>query len=165
MIAPRSSQASSNLVPSTHLWELDGQVHVRVHVDEATPGLLAELDRQGLDRRHTARDRIEGWIPTGKLSALAAVDGVRMVHPVLPGRLRTTADAALRGAVARATGVDGTGVTVGVISDGAGTLPAAAVPANCSPGSGSEGQAMADILHTIPPAPTILFSPATPHTH
>jgi subtilisin family serine protease len=158
MIAPRSSQASSNLVPSTHLWELDGQVHVRVHVDEATPGLLAELDRQGLDRRHTARDRIEGWIPTGKLASLAAVDGVRMVHPVLPGRLRTTADAALRGAVARATGVDGTGVTVGVISDGAGTLPAAAIPANCSPGSGSEGQAMADIVHTIAPGATILFS-------
>src|SRR5262249_52421195 len=89
---------------------------------------------------------------------LAAGDGFRMVHPVLPGRLRPTADAALRGAVARATGVDGTAVTVGVISDGAGTLPAAAIPANCSPGSGSEGQAMADIVHTIAPGATILFS-------
>jgi subtilisin family serine protease len=158
MLAPRTSQASSNLVPSTHLWERDGQVHVRVRVDEATPDLLAELDRRGLDRRHTARDRIEGWIPTVKLGSLADVDGVRMVHPVLPGRLRATADSALRADVARGTGVDGTGVTVGVISDGAGTLPASAIPANCSAGSGSEGQAIADIVHTLAPGATILFS-------
>ena len=158
MIAPRASQGSSTFIPSTHLWERDGQVHVRVRVDDATPGLLAELDRRGLDRRHTARDRIEGWIPTGKLASLGDVDGVRMVHPVLPGRLRTTADAALRADVARGTGVDGTGVTVGVISDGAGTLAASAIPANCSAGSGSEGQAMADIVHTFAPGATIYFS-------
>src|SRR4029077_18887801 len=123
------------------------------HGDAATPALFAELDRHGLDRRHTARDRIEGWIATGKLGSLADVDGVRMVHPVLPGRLRATADSALRADVARGTGVDGTGVIVGVISDGAGTLPASSVPANCSAGRGSEGQAIADIVHTLAPRP------------
>jgi hypothetical protein len=158
MIAPQTTRPRSNLVPSTHLWERDGQVHVRVHVDEATSDLLAELDRHGLDRRHTARDRIEGWIPTGKLGSLADVDGVRMVHPVLPGRLRATADSALHADVARSTGVDGTGVIVGVISDGAGTLPASSVPANCSAGSGSEGQAITDIVHTLAPGATIYFS-------
>ena len=158
MIAPQAAQPRSNLVPSTHLWERDGQVHVRVHVDDATPDLLAELDRHGLDRRHTSRDRIEGWIPTGKLESLGDVAGVKMVHPVLPGRLRATADSALRADVARGTGVDGTGVIVGVISDGAGTLPASSVPANCSAGSGSEGQAIADIVHTLAPGATIYFS-------
>jgi subtilisin family serine protease len=158
MVAPQASQPSSNLVPSTHLWERDGQVHVRVRVDDATPDLLAALDRGGLDRRHTGRHRIEGWIPTWELASLAGIDGVRMVHPVLPGRLRATADSALRADVARGTGVDGTGVTVGVISDGAGTLPPSAIPANCSAGSGSEGQAIADIVHTLAPGATVLFS-------
>jgi subtilisin family serine protease len=158
MIEARTTQTSSNLVPSTHLWERDGQVHVRVRVDVVTADLLAELDRRGLDRRHTARDRVEGWIPTAKLASLADIDGVRMVHPVLPGRLRATADSALRADVARGTGVDGTGVSLGVISDGAGTLPSSAIPANCSAGSGSEGQAIADIVHTLAPGATIFFS-------
>ena len=158
MIAPPTSQPSSNFVPSTHLWQRDGQVHVRVRVDEATPDLLAELDRRGLDRRHTARDRVEGWIATASLRSLADVSGVRMVHPVLPGRLRATADSALRADVARGTGVDGTGVTVGVISDGAGTLPSSAIPANCNAGSGSEGQAIADIVHTLAPGATVFFA-------
>src|SRR5262249_58441907 len=91
-------------------------------------------------------------------AAPRAYGGFRWVHPVVRGRFSSPADAALRGAAARATGVDGTGVAVVFISDGAGSLPAAAVPANCSPGSGSEGQAMADIVHTIAPGATILFS-------
>ena len=122
MIAPQAAQPRSNLVPSTHLWERDGQVHVRVRVDEATPALLAELDRRGLDRRHTSRDRVEGWIPTGSSSLSAAYPGSKWsirFSRTPPHHRRLRAPRRRR----RGTGVDGSGVTVGVISDGAGTLP------------------------------------------
>jgi hypothetical protein len=148
--APRSAFA-----PSTHLWERDGQVHVRVTTDDPTdPALRAA----GLDPRHVGRDRVVGWIAAQDLDALQRLPAVRAVRPVLPGRLRVTADSAARADLARATGFDGTGVTVGVISDGKGSLPDSVVPAGCAVGSGSEGQAIMEIVGTLAPGTTRLFS-------
>jgi subtilisin family serine protease len=154
LLAPPAA-LSTNLVPSSHLWERDGRVHVRITTDDPTD---AALRATGFDPRHTARDRIEGWLPTPNLDALQSVPSVRTIRPVLPGRLRATADAASRADLARATGFDGTGVTVGVISDGAGTLPASSVPAGCAAGNGAEGQALLEIVGTLAPGTRRLFS-------
>ena len=97
-------------------------------------------------------------MPAEKLAALEELPAVRGVRPVLPGRLRATADAATRADLARATGFDGTGVVVGVISDGKGTLPDSVVPTGCSAGSGSEGQALMEIVGTLVPGTTRLFA-------
>src|SRR5262249_6980845 len=131
------TRRSSNFVPSSHLWERDGRVHVRIITDEPTSPALRDA---GFEPRHTGRDRVEGWIGTQNLEALHNLPGVRTIRPVLPGRLRATADAASRADLARATGFDGSGVTVGVISDGKGSLPDSAVPDGCAAGSGAEGQ-------------------------
>src|SRR2546428_276406 len=71
---------------------------------------------------------------------------------------------------ARATGFDGSGITVGVISDGidhiaqsvvTGNVPAGTgVPGGfgCAAGRGDEGTAMLEIVHDLAPGATLLFS-------
>ncbi len=155
LLEPIPATATSQLAPSTHLWQRDGRVHVRITTDDPT---TPALEAAGLARRHTTRDRVEGWLPAEKLAALEDLPAVRAVRPVLPGRLRATADAATRANLARATGFDGTGITVGVISDGKGSLPDSTVPAGCSAGTGSEGQAIIEIVATLAPGTTRLFA-------
>ena len=155
VVEPQRAAATSQFIPSTHLWEHDGRVHVRIATDDPTS---PAFEAAGLDRRHVARDHVEGWMPAEKLAVLEELPAVRGVRPVLPGRLRATADAATRADLARATGFDGTGVVVGVISDGKGTLPDSVVPAGCAAGSGSEGQALMEIVGTLAPGTTRLFA-------
>jgi Subtilase family/Dictyostelium (slime mold) repeat len=154
LVAPAPTP-SSQFAPSTHLWERDGKVHVRITTDDPSDPALRNA---GLDARHTSRDRVEGWLPAQNLEALQNVPTVRGVRPVLPGRLRATADGASRADLARATGFDGSGITVGVISDGKGSLPDSVVPAGCTAGSGSEGQAISEIVGTLAPGTRRLFS-------
>src|SRR5262245_44862123 len=63
LVAPDTIPAprSPTFAPSSHLWERDGRVHVRLHVD---PVILdeAQLEEHGLDQRRRHGDRIEGWI-------------------------------------------------------------------------------------------------------
>jgi subtilisin family serine protease len=110
-----------------------------------------------------------------RLRELAAVGLVRTITPVRPGHLQvgsvtSEGDAAAQGPQARATGFDGTGVKVGVISDGVdhlaqsistGNLAAGTgVPAGtgCAAGSGDEGTAMLEIVHDLAPGATLMFS-------
>ena len=155
VVEPQRAATTSQFIPSTHLWEHDGRVHVRIATDDPTSPVF---EAAGLDRRHVARDHVEGWMPAEKLAALEGLPAVRGVRAVLPGRLRATADTATRADLARATGFDGTGVVVGVISDGKGTLPDSVVPTGCAAGSGSEGQALMEIVGTLAPGTTRLFA-------
>lgn len=151
---------SPRLVPVDGPWLMDGRVHVAVRV--ATDAAAAEpaLRAAGLTAIRSSGAVVEGWLPSSGLAALANVADVRSVRPVRPGRLRVTADGPARADLARATGYDGTGVVVGVISDGVDGLPATTVPAgtNCDRGSGSEGRAMIEIVKTLAPGVTTLFS-------
>ncbi len=158
LIAPEPSAAApaSNLVPVAGAWKQGDALHVHVHLE---PGAApVDLTARGLLVERTVGDVVEGWVGAQDVAAVADLPAVRAIRPARPGRLRVTADAASRAALARATGYDGSGITIGVISDGAGSLRASSVPSGCDPGSGSEGQALMQVAHTLAPGATLLFS-------
>ena len=153
------------------------KVHVLVSLASASPTDLALLARTGFKvERVSAEHRLaRGWLRTKDLRALAGLALVRSVVPVRPGRRRagsvtSEGDPAALGPQARAAGFDGSGITVGVISDGidhiaqsvvTGNVPAGTgVPGGfgCAAGSGDEGTAMLEIVHDLAPGATLLFS-------
>jgi subtilisin family serine protease len=160
LVAPETlpSPRPSRFQPAPQPWQRDDALHVRVRLDSGDPAALDSLVQAGFREARRRGDDVEGWLPAGDVPAVARLPGVRAVRPVLPGRLRATADGPARADLARATGYDGSGVVVGVISDGPGALPASVVPAGCTAGSGSEGQAMIEIVRALAPGVTVLFS-------
>jgi subtilisin family serine protease len=173
--------------------EASGGVHVSVQLDAAgdagseagNDATIAALSAAGLsvERRSDAYRLVEGWIATSRLRALAAQPGVRSVRPIDEGVLRagsvtSAGDDASGAARARQlSGVDGSGIVLGVISDGidglaasqaTGDLPAVTVPPDprCGGGSGNEGTALLEIVHDLAPGAQLLFSTgmATPLT-
>src|SRR5262249_53352548 len=154
-----------------------GMAHVFVRLEGAAPADVAELTNAGLtiERVDAAHRLVRGSVRTVDLRKLTALGVVRTIVPVRPGRLRagtvtSEGDAAALGPQARATGVDGSGVTVGVISDGIdhiatsiGSLDSpigTGVPVgpNCGAGSGDEGTAILEIVHDLAPGASLRFS-------
>ncbi|HEV7732983.1 MAG TPA: S8 family serine peptidase, partial [Candidatus Binatia bacterium] len=149
-------------------------VHVAVRLDAGALPLLAGT---GFAVERVAADGqlAEGWIAPARLPVLAAVPGVRSVRPVDVGMPRTGSvtsggDVASGAALVRQlSGLDGSGVRVGVISDGidglaaaqaTGDLPAVMVPPDprCTLGSGNEGTALLEIVHDLAPGADLMFS-------
>src|SRR4029453_18751864 len=92
---------------------------------------------------------------------------------VRSGRITTEGDAASRSNALRAQGLDGNGVTVGVISDGIDSLheaqatndlPDVVVPndTRCQRGAGDEGTALLEIVHAVAPGAKLLFRGPSP---
>lgn len=147
-------------------------VRVRVRLEPGALGTAAALAGAGLrvEREHPS-GLVEGVVPAEDLERLAALPAVRFVRAPLRGRLRvgsvtTEGDAAARADLARAQGFDGSGVAVGVISDGidslaaaqgSGDLGAVTVPPGCQAGSGDEGTAILEIVHDMAPGAGLLF--------
>jgi hypothetical protein len=117
---------------------------------------------------------IRARLPLDALEALGAEPEVERIRPA--GRAHTRAtnvsqgDVAHRAAAARtAFGVDGTGIAVGVLSDGVGSLaslqasgdlPSGVTVLPGQAGSGSEGTAMLEIVHDLAPGAQLLFATA-----
>lgn len=154
-----------------------GTVQVTVTLDDASDTVLAALAAAGLavERSSAAHRLVEGWIAPSRLRALAAQPGVRSVRPVDVGVLRSgsvsgAGDEASGAALVRQlSGLDGSGVRIGVISDGidglaaaqaTGDLPAVTVPPDprCGGGSGNEGTALLEIVHDLAPGADLVFS-------
>jgi subtilisin family serine protease len=169
-------KAPTRLVPLT---PHGSKARVFVRVASAEADDLTQLRRAGLriDRVVARHNLVRGRIRRKDLPRLASLDVVRSIEPVRRGHLRagsivTEGDAASRAPQARAVGFDGTGITVGVISDGiervdfsiatgdlpAGTgLPPSPSP-TCANGDGDEGTAMLEIVHDVAPGATLRFS-------
>jgi len=150
-----------------------GRMLVELHVDDDavfTDGTLAAYDGQVAE---VARGYgiVNVWVPADRLYDLAARSDVRFVCHVEPvftdlGSRLSEGDAIHNADDARACfGVDGTGVTVGVISDGidniaspqgSGDLPAVGTPG--ATGSGDEGTAMLEIVADLAPGATLNFA-------
>lgn len=142
----------------------------------------ARLRAAGMDVRATAdgppQAMVEGYVAVDRLDAIARVAGVIGVQPVQgigtdAGAKLSEGDAAHRGPAARALGVDGAGVKVGVISDSidqktdaggtggkiagsqaTGDLPATVEVLSDQPGASDEGRAMAEIIYDTAPGIT-----------
>jgi subtilisin family serine protease len=155
-------------------WSRQGRLHVQVRVQVLDDATRSALGRAGLtiEREDVANGLVEGWVPAASVRAVAGLDAVSSVRPVERGHTRigsvtSAGDAASRANQVRALGIDGTGVTVGVISDGldslaasqaSGDLAGVSVPGGCSAGSGAEGTAILGIVHDLAPGASLLFA-------
>jgi hypothetical protein len=199
--APRSVQAELVGLPVRGPGSLlrDGNlVLVEVRLDRGAAGAVDELEAAGgeiVDVSSRYRTVTVEAKPAD-LVALGHVPGVGGVTEVLApfvrapdcgGAVRSEGDAQLRAASARANwGVDGSGVTVGILSDsfnrdgGALTHAAGDVASGDLPGPGSpcgsgtpvgilddsegfgadEGRAMAQVVHDLAPGASIAFATA-----
>ena len=105
----------------------------------------------------------------GRLAAMAAVQTIRPADEAVTRKDNTTqGDGAHRANAARTTyGVDGTGIGIGVISDGVRTLADRQASGDVSArvtvlpgqaGAGDEGTALLEILHDLAPGAELYFA-------
>jgi hypothetical protein len=179
-----------NELPSGGALSVDrgGEVQVYVEVDGDLGPVTDALKADGYAVENTNSDAriVQARVPSARLDAVASMPGVRLVREpdygyVATGSSLTQGDAILNGPALRsAFGVDGTGVRVGVISDGleglaaaqaSGDLPAvnsttcdmiesfpAGQPSNpTDAGAGAEGTAMLEIVHDMAPGSELWF--------
>ena len=172
----------------------DGMVVVDIRA-EVTDGLLEAIGDAGgkVLSAFPAFGAVRARIPIRRVEALAALAEVRKISPKQEvalniGGATSEGDAAHRALAARtASGLDGTGVKIGVLSDGVDTLAArqssSDLPATCAPipglGScvqvvqecdltgtppgttcGAEGTAMMEIVHDLAPGAKLYFATA-----
>jgi hypothetical protein len=168
-----------------------GAPNVEIRFWELTEQTIWEVERIGLvsSGAYPEYAVMTGRLDLGLLDAIVALPEVAVVHPQYApeysvGAVTSQADSSIRAALARSEfGVDGTGVTIGVISDSfndtrggavsgagcgrivngmvnqlSGDLPAPAGLLDNGPGGGTdEGAAMAELIHDLAPGANIIF--------
>ncbi len=175
--ATRSAKASAVLragAPPSALvrTRADGERHVYLHVDSPRDVDRGALEGAGarIERIGEALGVVQAWVPADRLDEVAAVASVSRVTPAVYGVTRagsalSEGDRILRSEALRDLGFDGTGIKVGVISDGIDSLaisqstgdsPAVTVIDGQS-GSGDEGTATIEIVHDVAPGAAIGF--------
>lgn len=154
---------------------------VAIDAASSTSGsaLLSDLQALGLTNGAVAGRVVSGYLPVSAISSLDSVPSLQFAmasrYQLNVGSVTSQADSAMRASFARAEyGVDGTGVTVGVISDSfnclggqsadvaSGDLPPDVVileEPTCS-GTIDEGRAMAQLIYDIAPGADIQFHTA-----
>lgn len=150
----------------------NGEIHVYVLLTDFRAEYVARLEALGLRVEIALPEHrlVQGWVAAPAVGAVAAEPFVKQVRPPdyrereSTGGAGTEGEGILRADLARSTfGVDGTGVMVGVISDGVeflvssiqtGDLPSVQV---LNPGSGNEGTAMLEIVHDLAPGAALAF--------
>jgi hypothetical protein len=149
--------------------------------DAAT--LQADLEALGLQRAARFGRRVSGWFPIKAIDKMASLRSLKFAHPsyalTQAGLVTSQGDKALRSDIARvSSGVDGTGVTVGVLSDSYNCLGGAATDiatddlpsqvtvrddfnaSECLFMGTDEGRAMMQIVHDVAPGAAQAFHTA-----
>ena len=141
--------------------------------------LKADLQALGMREIVVFGRTVSGRLPIAAIDALSGVTGLRFARPALAithaGLVTSQGDEAMRADVARtAFGVNGTGVSVGVLSDSFNCLGGAATDAangdlpsvnvlqdlpGCVSGT-DEGRAMLQLIHDVAPGANLLFATA-----
>ena len=166
---PTGTEILSNLLVRVNE---DENIQVYIYVDATGAEARALLEAYGVEIEIFAEKFgiVQAWIPYSRIEELAKVAFVgRITTPNygIPriGSETTEGDIILRADELRALGVDGSGIKIGVISDGVDNR-AAAQATNDLPstitiqtfaGSGDEGTAMLEIIHDIAPGATLGF--------
>src|SRR5262245_10352278 len=148
-----------------------GRVQVYISVTDTSDQALATLRAHGLDVEVVNKDFaiVQGWIAVWSLEALAGEPLVVKIRPPSyattdTGSVVSQGDGIHRCNQARPLGFDGTGVRVGVISDGVSGLAASQAAGELgavlvlNPGSGDEGTAMLEIIADCAPGASLMFS-------
>ncbi len=166
---------AAGLVPADPPRSPDGRLQVYLDCSPLGAAQLAALAQAGVtvDGVEPGRGRVRGSLEPGALDRVAAFSWVHAVRAVdravvRAGSVSTEGDAAARADLVRAQCLDGSGVVVGVISDGidslrdaqqSGDLPDVEVPnGGCRRGSGDEGTALLEIVHDVAPGAQLLFA-------
>lgn len=153
-----------------------GEVHCYVHLIDANPANLDALATHGFRAELTVPEMklAQGWLATDQVEVVANLAFVRKITTPSYGVSRCAGNACSEGdaihnaPAVRTLGFDGTGVKVGVISDGIKTRASAiasgdlpnTINANpaLSDADGDEGTAMLEIVHDLAPGATLYFS-------
>jgi subtilisin family serine protease len=162
---------------STALVKIDdfGFIQAYLYLTDVDPAALSAL------KQHQCRIQIvnsewkivQAWVPFTQFAEIAQLESVQAIRPPdyavkMTGSVTTEGDAVLRADDARSTfGITGSGITVGVISDGVDSraqaqatqdLPASIEVHPTLPGEGDEGTAMLEIVHDLAPGAQLAFS-------
>jgi Ca2+-binding RTX toxin-like protein len=194
-IDPLNSQGNSlSLKPQSSLQVIGSRVVIEAIADTNSGQLLSDLKALGLEQSAVFGRVISGVIPINALDQVAALPSLRFVRPAYKpitnqlddigtttsepianvGSVTSQGDKAQRSDIARTTyGVNGTGITVGVLSDSynnlggapsdiaTGDLPSGVIVLQDQPSGGSdEGRAMLQIVHDVAPGAKLAFNTA-----
>lgn len=171
---------SSNFVPSNSMMQTQsGRVLVDVVASGDPNALLTELQAMGFEATGTYGRVISGYLPMLMIDDMMTMDKMQFTRPVYrpitnAGQVVSQANTALRADVARQTfAVDGTGVTVGVLSDSFNNLGGATadtassdLPATVNvlqefgSGGSDEGRAMLQLIRDVAPGANLSFATA-----
>jgi len=141
-----------------------------------TPAVLERLEAIGAEvlDQSPRFDMIRARVPLRRIGELASLEDVRSVrrqlHPMTHKLNTTQGDVAhLADQLRSSFGVDGTGITIGVLSDGVdslaarqatGDLPSTVTVLTGQAGTGDEGTAMLEIVYDIAPGADLMFATA-----
>jgi len=185
-LAPMAAVSGANLQSADApalLQVYEGKVVIDAIASTDVNVLLSDLQGLGLEKGSTFGSYVSGLVPISALSSIANLDSLKFARPAYAlnnvGLTTSQADVAMRADVARSSfGVDGTGVTVGVLSDSFDYLGGAAadvasgdLPSGInvlkdlrrdgSAGDGiDEGRAMMQLIHDVAPGADLAFHTA-----
>ncbi len=150
----------------------DANIHTYVRVRTFSSAERAQLEAYEVKIEIINEEHgiIQAWIPFDRVDEVSQLPFVKLITPpgyavTWAGSVTTEGDLILNADQVRALGFDGSGVRVGVISDGvdnmataqaSGDLPAT-VTIQTYAGSGDEGTAMLEIVHDLAPGATLGF--------
>jgi hypothetical protein len=175
-----NADASYLSIPGYSTINTDGEFKVKIRFASDKQDILAALASGGFRAGsfHQSQGSTTGWISYADLEALAGIAGVKEVSFAIPPTTNSDpfiseGDAILNvDDLRNFKGVDGTGVKVGVISDGAdnwqyimsfGELPQTITIDQVRPGrvNTNEGTAMMEIIYDLAPGAELYFSGPT----
>lgn len=149
----------------------EARTFVYILLEPGTPTTVLDAVLSGIDDRDEQFGVVTARVTANELAAVAHTPGVRRVsevdRPVLSsGRITTAGDSILRTDLVRAQhGATGSGIRVGVISDGVESLAEAQASGDAPQGvhvisnsqGGDEGTAMLEIVHDLAPGAELYF--------
>jgi hypothetical protein len=158
---------------------IDGRVGIDAVASGDVHALQADLEALGMQGAVAFGRIVSGQLPISAIADMAALASLQFARPAYAttnvGLVTSQGDQAMRADVARATfGVDGSGVTIGVLSDSFNCLGGAAADVasdDLSPvtviqelpdcrGGTDEGRAMLQLVHDIAPGASLAFATA-----
>ena len=158
----------------------DGLIQINAVASGDADALLGDLQSLGFQESSTWGSRISGRIALDAVDELAELDSLQLASAALRpwtnvGVTDSQGDAAMNADLARAQfGIDGSGVTVGVLSNSfntsgvgsyaadiaSGDLPAGINVMADYPGSTDEGRGMMQLIHDVAPGAEMAFHTA-----
>jgi len=194
----RDGLSLNEVVSSNELLKSKGsKLKVEIKLNELTPGIIQQIRAAGVDieQSYFKYAVVRGLVAPADLDELAAIAQVSTIQPQYGAVLRNIgsvdnqADTSIRAGLARSTfGIDGTGLTIGVLSDSfydtilgggstsgagctlaltgsdpqvSGDLPDPLVVLDNGGGGGTdEGAGMAELIADLVPGADIMFNSA-----